>query len=202
MTVRLILASASPRRSELLRQIGVAFTCDPANIDESVLADEGPQHYVARMAREKARAVAVRYQHSEPVKGRPSEYAVLGADTSVVLDGEVLGKPRDRADALAMLARLSGREHEVITAVALSRGEAETSALVTTAVQFAVLDMATCERYVDSDEPWDKAGGYGIQGLAGAFVLGINGSYSNVVGLPLAQTWELLRAAGVASALG
>lgn len=195
--VRLILASASPRRRALLRQIGVDCECHPAAIDEAALAGESPEVYVARMAREKARAVAPLFLSA----GGQTACAVLAADTTVVLDDEILGKPRDRGDAMAMLARLSGREHRVMTAVTLISGAAETSELVTTTVQFAVLDKSTCENYLDTDEPWDKAGSYGIQGLAGAFVLRIDGSYSNVVGLPLAQTRGLLRAAGVPSAL-
>ncbi len=190
---RLILASASPRRRELLEQLGVRYTCDPANIDESQRVGEGPPDYVQRMAQEKALAVASRY----PV----SKYAVLAADTSVVIDGTVLGKPRDRVDALDILARLSGRRHAVLTAVCLWSASGMHCALVETAVEFMSLSREICEEYLSSGEPWDKAGAYGIQGLGGAFVRSIQGSYSNVVGLPLCETWQLLSANGIATAL-
>ena len=188
----LVLASASPRRSELLQQLGVTFTCEPADIDETPLAHESPQDYVERMAREKALSVAA---HHGP------NPAVLGADTTVVIDGDILGKPADRMAAMATLARLSGREHSVFTAVCIACEGATLSALVETAVIFSVLDQPTVEAYLDSGEPFDKAGSYGIQGLGGALVSAIRGSYSNVVGLPLAQTRELLTANGVATAL-
>ena len=184
MSATLILASASPRRSELLTQLGVDFRVHPADIDESVLKGESPGDYVERMAHEKAEAVAGLYPEGD--------YAILAADTTVVIDGDVLGKPRDHLDGLAMLARLSGRTHEVITAICLAGAGEAASAQVTTRVQFASLSQAICEAYLATDEPWDKAGAYGIQGLAGAFVLRIDGSYSNVVGLPLHETWQLL----------
>ena len=193
MSATLILASASPRRSELLTQLGVDFRVHPADIDESVLKGESPGDYVERMAHEKAEAVAGLYPEGD--------YAILAADTTVVIDGDVLGKPRDHLDGLAMLARLSGRTHEVITAICLAGAGEAASAQVTTRVQFASLSQAICEAYLATDEPWDKAGAYGIQGLAGAFVLRIDGSYSNVVGLPLHETWQLLVARGVATAL-
>lgn len=191
----LILASASPRRAELLSQIGVACRCEPADIDESRRAGEAPGDYVARMALEKAQRVAGRHD-KEAV-------AVLGADTSVVIDEDVLGKPADRFDALGMLARLSGRSHNVMTAVCLVLPDGEPgSVLVETRVDFIALDHQLCEAYLATDEPWDKAGGYGIQGVAGAFVKAIQGSYSNVVGLPLAETWQLLSAANIDGVLG
>ena len=193
MSATLILASASPRRSELLTQLGVDFRVHPADIDESVLKGESPGDYVERMAHEKAEAVAGLYPEGD--------YAILAADTTVVIDGDVLGKPRDHLDGLAMLARLSGRTHEVTTAICLAGAGEAASAQVTTRVQFASLSQAICEAYLATDEPWDKAGAYGIQGLAGAFVLRIDGSYSNVVGLPLHETWQLLSARGVATAL-
>lgn len=193
MSATLILASASPRRSELLTQLDVDFRVHPADIDESVLKGESPGDYVERMAREKAEAVAGLYPEGD--------YAILAADTTVVIDGDVLGKPRDHLDGLAMLARLSGRTHEVTTAICLAGAGEAASAQVTTRVQFASLSQAICEAYLATDEPWDKAGAYGIQGLAGAFVLRIDGSYSNVVGLPLHETWQLLSARGVATAL-
>jgi len=193
VSATLILASASPRRSELLTQLGVDFRVHPADIDESVLKGESPGDYVERMAHEKAEAVAGLYPEGD--------YAILAADTTVVIDGDVLGKPRDHLDGLAMLARLSGRTHEVTTAICLAGAGEAASAQVTTRVQFASLSQAICEAYLATDEPWDKAGAYGIQGLAGAFVLRIDGSYSNVVGLPLHETWQLLSARGVATAL-
>lgn len=194
MTPTLVLASASPRRSELLTQLGVDFRVQPADIDESVARDEAPGDYVERMAQEKAAAVMAHYPGSD--------VRILAADTTVVIDGDVLGKPRDHLDGLAMLARLSGRLHDVITAVCLAGGGGTVSQQVTTRVLFASLDRETCEAYLATDEPWDKAGGYGIQGLGGALVARIEGSYSNVVGLPLYETWQMLSAGGVATRLG
>lgn len=188
--MRLILASASPRRRDLLDQLRVRYTVEPADIDESPATGEAPQDYVQRMAREKATALT----------GRPGN-AVLAADTTVVLDGKSLGKPRDHADALAMLTCLSGRTHVVMTAVCLRVGSRESVRVVETEVDFAVLDAEACEAYLATGEAWDKAGSYAIQGLGGAFVSAIRGSYSNVVGLPLAETWQLLRAAGIGTAL-
>jgi septum formation protein len=190
--IKLILASASPRRRELLEQLGVDYLCDPAAIDESPLAGEKPEDYVRRMAREKAAAVAARHTSSR---------WVLAADTTVVLGDDVLGKPRDHFDGLGMLARLSGRSHSVLTAICLhGAGEAQ-GELVETRVEFVPLSREVCEAYLATDEPWDKAGCYAIQGLGGAFVRSIQGSYSNVVGLPLSETWQLLRTAGITTAL-
>jgi septum formation protein len=191
--VHLVLASASPRRRELLDQLGVTYRCDPAHIDESQRAGEAPDAYVQRMAREKAAVVAARYTLPPHV--------VLAADTSVVVDATVLGKPRDRDDALAMLRRLSGREHTVLTALCLLGDRGEHCRLVATQVEFAMLDDAACEAYLATDEPWDKAGAYAVQGVAGAFVRSMRGSYSNVVGLPLYETWQLLANHGIATTL-
>jgi len=191
--VRLILASASPRRSGLLTQLGVSYVCDPAAIDETPLAGEIPADYVERMAREKAAIVASRYAMLE--------HAVLAADTTVVLDDEILGKPRDHFHGLAMLARLSGRCHSVLTAVCLQHGAGSSCERVETKVQFVQLGRATCEAYLATEEPWDKAGGYAIQGLGGAFVRSLQGSYSNVVGLPLCETWQLLASHGITTTL-
>ena len=190
---RLILASASPRRRELLDQLGVSFTCIPAHIDESHRVDETPSNYVKRMAQEKGRAIAL----LQPALG----WAVLAADTIVVISGTVLGKPKDRADALHMLMALSGRQHSVFTALSLVTVTGMVCQLVETKVEFMSLSDATCEAYLATDEPWDKAGSYGIQGLAGAFVRSIEGSYSNVVGLPLCETCKLLSSNGVSTAL-
>ena len=189
----LILASASPRRQELLAQLGVHFTVDPADIDESVRPAEGASAYVQRMAREKAAAVQCR---------REDGLSVLAADTTVVLEGDILGKPTDHFSGLGMLARLSGRTHSVFTAVCLMQGDECVEVAVETRVTFVTLSREVCERYLATDEPWDKAGSYGIQGLGGALVSRIEGSYSNVVGLPLAETWQLLAARGVATRLG
>ena len=190
---KLILASASPRRRELLTQLGASYDCDPADIDETPLPGELPADYVQRMAECKAACVAGRH----PL----SEYSVLAADTTVVVDGDVLGKPADRFDGLAMLARLSGRMHTVMTSVCLHSAEGVVTQLVATEVQFIQLGRDVCEAYLTTDEPWDKAGAYGIQGLGGAFVNAIHGSYSNVVGLPLTETWQLLSANGIATRL-
>lgn len=189
----LILASASPRRRQLLEQLGVSYTSDPADVDESQQAGEAPSDYVRRMAQEKAAMVASRY----PEPG----VAVLAADTTVVLDDAVLGKPGDHADALAILARLSGRTHRVLTAVCLWGANGMMCQVVETEVEFMALSRETCEAYLASGEAWDKAGAYGIQGLGGALVRTIRGSYSNVVGLPLCETWQMLRDGGIATAL-
>jgi len=192
--MELILASASPRRRDLLDQIGVRFRCDPANIDESLQPGEKPAAYVERMAREKALAVAARHPNDD--------IAVLAADTSVVIDEDVLGKPADHFEGLGMLARLSGRSHSVMTGICLvTPHSAIQSQVVETKVRFLQLTREQCEAYLATDEPWDKAGAYAIQGLAGAFVSAIEGSYSNVVGLPLAETWQLLSGQGIATAL-
>jgi septum formation protein len=190
---RLVLASASPRRKELLGQLGVLFTSDPADIDESRKDGEPPSDYVQRMAQEKARAIVGRYSLAE--------CAVLGADTTVVIDGAVLGKPRDKGDALDILACLSGRTHRVLTAVCLLSAAGENCKLVETEVEFVTLSRESCEAYLATSEPWDKAGAYGIQGVGGAFVRAIHGSYSNVVGLPLYETWQLLSDSGIATVL-
>jgi septum formation protein len=189
----LVLASASPRRRELLDQLGVNYLCDPADIDEQRRAGEAPSAYVERMAAEKARVVAARHQ--------APGHAVLAADTVVLVDDDVLGKPRDHFDGLAMLAKLSGRSHTVLTAVCLHNGGNVSRELVETRVEFIRLTRELCEAYLATDEPWDKAGSYAIQGMAGAFVQAIHGSYSNVVGLPLCETWQLLRANGIDTSL-
>jgi len=191
---QLVLASASPRRSALLDQLGVRYVCDPADLDETRRPGETPGDFTRRMARGKAASVAARRT--------TAGCAILAADTVVEIDGDVLGKPADHFDALAMLARLSGRTHRVLTAVCLWEGGNLYDELVETRVEFVTLSRVVCEAYLATDEPWDKAGAYAIQGLAGAFVRSIEGSYSNVVGLPLAQTWALLTARGIATALG
>lgn len=191
--MRLILASASPRRRELLAQLGVDFTCDPADIDETPDAGETPQAYVERMARVKAAEVLAR--HPDP------GIAVLAADTTVAIDDLVLGKPADRLDGLATLARLSGRVHTVFTGICVATADGDACEVVSTDVEFATLSREACEAYLATAEPWDKAGAYGIQGLGGALVRAIRGSYSNVVGLPLNETWQMLARHGVPTCL-
>jgi septum formation protein len=183
------LASASPRRSELLRQIGVPFEVKPADVPEERLPGETPEAYVLRVAVAKADAVWDAVRH-EP---RP----VLAADTAVVLDGEVLGKPSAAAEAAAMLERLSGRSHRVLTAVALRHGGGVETALSQSEVRFRATTAAERVAYCATGEPFDKAGGYGIQGHAAVFVAELKGSYSGVVGLPLFETAALLARGGV-----
>lgn len=185
------LASASPRRAELLRQIGVEFSTIVADLDETPLEGEGPGEYVMRVAREKAEYAGERLL--------PAGCAVLAADTAVVLDGEIFGKPRDRDDALSMLGRLSGREHRVLTAVSLHARGSDWSALSESRVQFRQITPAEAQAYWDSGEPADKAGGYAIQGLGAVFVQHLQGSYSGVMGLPLFETARLLEEAGLAA---
>lgn len=190
---RLYLASASPRRAELLLQIGVAFArLPPPDIDESPLVGEAAPQYVERLAREKARAGWLCLTD----RARPGA-VVLGADTCVVIDDRILGKPADAAEAADMLRRLSGREHTVMTAVCLWYDAGCLSACPHTRVRFDTLDESLIQRYVASAEPYDKAGGYGIQGFGAALVAEIRGSYSGVVGLPLHETALLLQQAGV-----
>ena len=186
----LFLASGSPRRRELLTQIGVAFSVIGADIDETPLPDESPAAYVERLARGKAQAGRARLNAN-------AQACVLGADTAVVLDGKILGKPLDEADALAMLMSLSGQEHEVLTAIALLDGERCESRVVRSLVRFRPINAAEASAYWASGEPRDKAGGYGIQGLGAVFVSSLTGSYSAVVGLPLCETAELLGHFGI-----
>jgi septum formation protein len=190
---KLVLASASPRRRELLSRLAVAYLSDSADIDETPIPGELPADYVLRMALGKASSVAARH----PL----AQCSVLGADTTVVIDGDVLGKPVDLIDGLAILARLSGRKHTVMTGLCLHSADAVSTRLVETEVHFIQLDREMCEAYLATDEPWDKAGAYAIQGLGGAFVSAIHGSYSNVVGLPLSETWQLLSTNGIRTGL-
>ncbi|CAI8798464.1 Maf-like protein [Pseudomonas sp. PDM26] len=187
---RLYLASGSPRRRELLTQIGVPFSAVSADIDETPLAQESPSAYVERLARDKAEAGRGVVVSDEP-------FCVLGADTAVVQGGKILGKPVDQADACAMLMMLSGCEHEVLTAIAVLDGERCESRIVTSRVRFRAISRDEAAAYWASGEPRDKAGGYGIQGLGAVFVAGLNGSYSAVVGLPLCETAELLGHFGI-----
>ena len=181
------LASISPRRRELLAQIGVAHIVLGADINESVLPDEAPHAYVTRLAREKALAI----------RRTGQQLPVLAADTTVVVDGKIFGKPRDRAHAIDMLGELAGRTHEVLTAVALAGSFGVSGRLSASAVCFRKISPAECAAYWETGEPRDKAGGYAIQGFGAVFVESLNGSYSAVMGLPLFETGELLQAAGI-----
>jgi len=195
-----ILASASPRRTELLAQIGVPHRVVPAHIDERRADGETIEDCVRRLATAKALEVRLALAAlAGAVAGGATarEVAVLGADTAVVIDEDLLGKPRDRSDALAMLARLSGRWHQVLSAVALATGSGVQCALSRSEVRFRTLSPRECVAYWDSGEPRDKAGGYAIQGLGAAFIEELRGSYSGVVGLPLYETARLLTEAGV-----
>lgn len=180
---QLILASSSPRRRELLAQIGLEFHVLPAHIDETRREAEEPAVYVQRLAREKA----------EVIHAIHPEAFVLGADTTVELDGQALEKPTDRADAERMLRALSGRAHHVHTGIALLSPRGDRTHLETTTVAFSAIDDAELQHYLDSGEPYDKAGAYGIQGYAARWIPRIDGDYFNVMGLPLAATVRLLR---------
>lgn len=185
----LVLASGSPRRLALLRSLGLDPRVRPVDLDETPLAGEAPAAHVARLAEAKAAAA-----------GAAEGAVVLAADTIVVLDGDLLGKPADRADAAATLRSLSGRTHEVATGVCVLAPAGAATTVVRTAVTFRTLTDDEIAWYVATGEPLDKAGSYGIQGAAGAFVARIDGSPTNVVGLPLAETTTMLRAAGIAVA--
>ncbi len=188
--IHLYLASASPRRRQLLRQIGIAHRLLPVAVDETPLPAESPAAYVARLALAKARTGA-------RTLGRRQPLPVLGADTTVVVDDAMLGKPRDRDEGLTMLARLSGREHRVLSAVALATPARDAVKVQESRVRFRELSPAERTAYWDSGEPLDKAGGYAVQGRAAAFIAELHGSYSGVRGLPLFETAELLREFGV-----
>lgn len=186
--MELILASASPRRRELLSQIGVPHRIHPVDICEDVIEGETPVQYVERLALEKARACA-------DIMG--PGFAFLGSDTTVVSEGRIMGKPKDKNDAIQTLLSLSGKVHEVITAVAIVTSEQSLTSVVKTEVGFRQISRDECEKYWDTGEPQDKAGSYGIQGLGAIFVDQIKGSYSSVVGLPLTETAKLLNKVNV-----
>jgi septum formation protein len=183
--IAIYLASASPRRSELLRQLGVTHAVRPVDIDESPQPGEQPAAYALRLAVEKARTLWQRLDRSER---RP----VLAADTTVALGCDILGKPSDREDAAGMLERLSGRDHEVHTAVAVLHDGGSDARLSSSAVSFRLLTRDEIDWYWQTGEPADKAGAYAVQGKGAIFVRHLAGSYSGVVGLPLYETWELL----------
>jgi septum formation protein len=188
----LYLASASPRRQELLRQVGLDFNALPSNIIEERQAGESPVDYVQRVAADKARHVARRVAEC----GLPA-HPVLGADTEVVVEDDILGKPRDRAHAAGMLRRLSARTHTVLTAIRLVTAVGEHGALCESRVTFAALPDAAIARYLETGEADDKAGAYAIQGRAAGFITRLEGSYSGVMGLPLYELIETLKRAGV-----
>jgi septum formation protein len=178
----IVLASQSPRRAEILRQAGIAFSVRPASVDETPLDGERPLDYVARLAEEKAAAVPA-----------AADEIVLGADTTVVIDGKILGKPADEADARRMLATLAGRRHEVMTGICLKRGEELVRDTAVTEVWLGPMSEHQIAEYAASGEPLDKAGAYAIQGLASKYVDKIHGCYFNVVGLPVAMVFAHLR---------
>ena len=186
MTRRLVLASGSPRRREMLERLGLDATVRPAEVDESPLAGEEPEAYVRRLASAKARARAV-----------PGT-VTIGADTTVVLDGQIVGKPRDRAEARAMLGALSGRCHEVLTAVAvIADGTREAAGVERSTVALAPVDEARVGWYTSLEEPYDKAGGYALQGAGSLFADRVEGSISNVIGLPLPLLDRLFSQLGI-----
>ncbi|MBZ5698415.1 MAG: Maf family protein [Acidobacteriia bacterium] len=190
--MKLILSSSSPRRAEVLRDAGIAFEVCAAQVEEARHPNETVERMVARLAEAKARAAAAQ------LRGNGESVVILGADTAVELDGEIFGKPRDAAHACEMLAALSGRTHHVLTGIFVLRlpDGASQSAVESTAVTFASLKPGEIEAYLASGEPFDKAGGYAIQGRAGRYITRIEGCYFNVVGLPLARLHALLRELG------
>ncbi len=194
MRTALYLASASPRRAALLNQLGLAFTVLNADVPEVLGAHESPEQYSQRVALAKARAGFTQLKATAELQ---SSAVVLGADTEVVLDGRVFGKPVDAADAAAMLRSLSGRAHQVLSSVALVSAHTEERILQTSTVHFKALSEAEIARYLESGEAMGKAGAYAIQGLAGAFVSHLEGSFSGVMGLPVFETAALLRRFGV-----
>lgn len=183
MKSALILASQSPRRKELLNQLGYQFKTISADIDEIVLENESPSDYVMRLAIAKAKVVA---------QTQPADCVVLGSDTSVIFESHILGKPENIEQCCQQLLMLSGNTHQVLTAIAAVKNEQVVSALICTEVTFKTLTIEEIKRYWHTGEPQDKAGSYGIQGIGGQFVKQINGSYSAVVGLPLYETAKLL----------
>ncbi len=189
--MRLVLASSSPRRADLLRAAGFVFDVAPADVDERIRAAEPAHDYVRRLAIDKA-AAAWTARVNKPDATDDSDLIILGADTAVVIDGDVLGKPRDDVEAAEMLRRLSGRPHEVMTGVSLRSRDGERGLVETTSVYMKELTEAQVSWYVASGEGRDKAGAYAIQGLASRFIPRIDGSYSNVVGLPVAAVSRLL----------
>ena len=196
--MKLILASASPRRAEILRNAGIQFEIRKTDVDESRIVGELPGDYVRRLALAKALSAAAEYR--DPI----DKTLILGADTVVVVDADILGKPASQDDARSMLRRLSGRIHEVHTGLALLRKPGAEQRVVEeiTRVHFAPLTDREIEDYIATGEPFDKAGAYGIQGIGGRYVTRIEGCYFNVMGLPLARLWSLLRELGWENSVG
>lgn len=190
---QLYLASASPRRAELLRQIGVVFEQFSVDLDETPLKGESPENYVYRLAIEKAKAGLIKVNTGQSNQGS----VVIGSDTAVVLEGKILGKPTDQSDAFETLRLLSGRSHQVMTSVAVVSDQSIGCQVVVTEVAFRALSDVEIIQYWQTGEPADKAGSYGIQGAGAVFVKHISGSYSAVVGLPLQETAELLSENGI-----
>ena len=195
---RLVLASGSPRRRELLTQAGYLFDIEAADIDETLRTDEHPAQYVERLAREKAHAVLAR--HLSPPAHPTFPVLVLGADTTVVCDDHILAKPADAAAAARMLRLLSGRTHQVLTGLALATHAGTAAAVESTDVTFSAIPEHELALYCDTAEPLDKAGAYGIQGFAARWIPRIDGCYFNVMGLPIARTVELIGNAAPRSA--
>jgi septum formation protein len=196
--MKLILASASPRRAEILRNAGIQFEIRKTDVDESRIVGELPGDYVRRLALAKALSAAAEYR--DPI----DKTLILGADTVVVVDADILGKPASQDDARSMLRRISGRVHEVHTGLALVRTPGTMQRVVEeiTRVHFASLAAQEIEDYIATGEPFDKAGAYGIQGIGGRYVTRIEGCYFNVMGLPLARLWSLLREIGWENSIG
>tara|TARA_R110001583_G_scaffold36_5_gene305 strand:+ start:3228 stop:3848 length:621 start_codon:yes stop_codon:yes gene_type:complete len=201
---QLILASQSPRRKALLAQLGYQFITQAADINEAVRCNENAKDYVVRLAKEKAQAIFL----ALPIQ-QQAQSIVIGSDTSVVIEGEILGKPANEAECIATLLRLSNKQHQVLTAIAVVTQDQRNqdqrnktlSKLIETQVQLKTLTVDEIKRYWHTKEPYDKAGSYAIQGLGGQFVTTINGSYSAVVGLPLYETVQLLAQVGLPSNL-
>ena len=190
--MKLILASSSPRRAEVLRNAGFVFEVRPADVDETRLPHESAENYVRRVAQAKARAI------SEPARAAAERAIVIAADTTVVAEGQILAKPEDAADARRMLSLFNGKTHEVLTALCVINVPAAKEALHVekTCVEFLKMSKEEIESYIQTGEPFDKAGAYGIQGIAGRFATRIDGCYFNVLGLPLSRLWTTLQSLG------
>ena len=196
MTKSVVLASASPRRTALLKQMNIAHTIHPADIDESPRPNETPQALVERLAAEKAQTVKTEL---EALRSMTADTVILASDTLIAFDGQSVGKPIDKADSKRILSMLAGKQHEVLTAISALSNSRQQTQVITTSVTFAALTDEQIDAYWDTGEPADKAGSYAIQGIGGEFVVSINGSASAVIGLPLYETRQLLNAFGVVS---
>ena len=196
MTKSVVLASASPRRTALLKQMNIAHKIHPADIDESPRLNETPQALVTRLAAEKAQAVKAQLEARHSMTAGT---VILASDTLIAFEGQSVGKPIDKADSKKILRMLSGKQHEVLTAISALSDSQQQTQVITTSVTFAALTDEQIDAYWETGEPADKAGSYAIQGLGGEFVVSINGSASAVIGLPLYETRQLLNAFGVVS---